>query len=333
MKIIVKERKIQEKNRSRKRTGNNSKGQTPPNTPAPPANAGTPPAVPPAASPAPANINPPESANPGTPPAANPAPGKPAEPGPKKAPAPLTPEKKESIKKKYASLWNFGFYKRINTDNPKLARALLGTLTKAEQYAGTPQYIPILVSALVGAGIPEDKAKETAKVLSKKDSEPTDTTPPIVPTEPRTANPADVTPTAPKTDNPATAAPNSANNGSSELASTIPLPDLSGLPALDSLTREKIQSNNELLPGDVLGDVVYNNKPAKLLNFSSEATGGQATNKKYVIAPTPEANENNTQILDVSADELSNFRPTPAENINESIIFRKSDRGIFVLKG
>jgi hypothetical protein len=259
---------------------------------------------------------------------------------------PAKPEDKakqdEKAKEKFARLWNFGFFKSLTASSPEMAKALMGVTSKAQQYAGTPKYIPVLRQGFINAGVPKAEAEKAAREAAKVDQQ-------VAPTQQQPAAPNQVEPAQTSTPDSTTAAAKSAAEpaaippevaASSVAQSTQPsnqqtteIPDVSSLPVLDRQKEEEIFSkanieeiDTEYILGDVYDSTAGKEGQAKLLKFKSE----DPEQPLYIIAK----NEQGGGIIgfNISKDRLSNFIPKK-EALKEALMFRKSTRGIFVLKG
>jgi len=87
-------------------------------------------------------------------------PAKPAKPDEK------TKEKTATLVKKFLGI---PWFSKTLSGNPKMAQALMGATNKAQQYAGTPNYIPVLRQGFINAGVPKAEADKAAREAAKAD--------------------------------------------------------------------------------------------------------------------------------------------------------------------
>lgn len=118
------------------------------------------------------------------------------------------------------------------------------------------------------------------------------------------------------------------------------LPDLSTIPDAGPAQEVKDREINgkssleEINPNYVLGDVKWNGQEAKLLNYASKNQSDSEITKEYVFAMilTSGPNAGKTSSFIADKEHLSDFRPKQKAT-NESKIFKKNSRGVFVIKG
>jgi hypothetical protein len=302
-------------------------------------------------------------------------------------PAPAKPENKakqaEKVKNKYARLINLPFFKQLTASDSKMAQALMGATSKAQQYAGTPNYIPVLTQGFINAGVPKAEADKAAREAANLDKQatPTQQQPAPKPADkgpaPKPADkgpapkPADKGPAPKPADKgpapkPADKGP-AANTGGETAVGKPPTPA-----AGDEQSSQQITQNNA---EQELDKIILAAARARVANASAEfgEIGGDddiETIKNKIGEKNLQGvwSDDNTKLIltkfktksglfmgidipnnsrepimgstVVSTDTLSQkgFKQQDAESETsqvqtESLIFRKSTRGIFVLKG
>ena len=291
---------------------------------------------------------------------------------PEQTPAkPVSKEKSVSISKKI-----FGVIPWLSTKikgDPKLLQAYMGTLNKAQQFAGTPSYIPIIQQGLIAAGVPKAQAEQAARAAAIEAPKPatqtapgetaSTTTPaagkPAADTAPAAGKPAagkpaaDTAPAAGKPDTAAAATEQPAASGAEQPAQQITQEnaqkELFQIAQEANVPQEEDENGFSSIPEMRQIDKVINRIGEENINgvWQKETNGDS---DKYIITKftdevgklalyIPWDSKKKSQLESIPGNSIDVMKirgftkVDDSDVVSESRIFKRNNRGIFVLKG